>query len=83
MDNFDRNWVLSTTKAVNVLKVILETSGLDANKLPATGCSEYHPIASNNTEKGRALNRGVDSVIEAVSEEIAGKQEQKSDTDKR
>ncbi|MGF7141704.1 chemotaxis protein MotB [Anaerotaenia torta] len=81
-DNFDSNWELSTTRAVNVLRVILETSGLDANKLSATGYSEYHPIASNKTEKGRALNRRVDFVIETVSEEIAGKQEQKSDADK-
>ncbi|WP_455717037.1 OmpA family protein [Anaerosporobacter sp.] len=63
---FDSNWELSTTRAVNVLRWLLEESELDPKKLSAVGYSEFYPIANNKTEAGRAKNRRVDFFIEAV-----------------
>lgn len=34
------------------------------DKLSAVAYGEYHPIATNDTEEGRAANRRVDFVIE-------------------
>lgn len=63
---YDSNWELSTSRAVNVLKWLLEISALDPQKFSAVGYSEYYPIAENDTEKGRAKNRRVDFFIEAA-----------------
>jgi chemotaxis protein MotB len=32
-------------------------------RLAAAGYAEFHPVASNSTEEGRAMNRRVDIVI--------------------
>ena len=61
---FKSNWELSTSRAVNVLKQLIEISPLKPEKFSAVGYSEFHPIADNNTAAGRAQNRRVDFVIE-------------------
>ncbi len=61
---FASNWELSTARAVNVLKRLLEISSLGSKKFSAVGYSEFYPIADNETEAGRAQNRRVDFVIE-------------------
>lgn len=65
---FDSNWELSTSRAVNVLRRMLEISGLDPGKFSAVGYGEFHPIADNQTEEGRSQNRRVDFIIETVSD---------------
>jgi chemotaxis protein MotB len=52
------NWELSSARAVTVAKTLIEY-GLNPKKVMATGRSEYDPIASNQTEEGRAKNRRV------------------------
>lgn len=61
---FDTNWELSTSRAVNVLKRILELSDLDPEKVSAVGYAEFQPIADNDTEEGKYKNRRVDFIIE-------------------
>ena len=63
---FKSNWELSTSRAVNVLKQLVEDSPLGPTKFSAVGYSEFHPIADNTTDDGRALNRRVDFIIETV-----------------
>ncbi len=65
---FASNWELSTARAVNVLKRLLEISSLGSQKFSAVGYSEFYPIADNDTEAGRAQNRRVDFVIETGNE---------------
>lgn len=65
-NQFDSNWELSTSRAVNVLRWLLEKSDLDPKKLSAVGYSEFYPIANNKTESGKAKNRRVDFFIEAA-----------------
>ena len=60
---FPSNWELSTTRAVNVVKYLIEVNGINAYRLSASGYSDQHPVADNNTAEGRQKNRRVDMVI--------------------
>lgn len=62
---YDSNWELSTSRAVNVLRKVLEISGLEAKKFSAIGYSEFYPVEDNSTQEGRARNRRVDFFIES------------------
>jgi chemotaxis protein MotB len=57
------NWELSTSRATSVLHYLLADPNLSPQKFSATGFGEYRPIASNEKEPGRSLNRRVDIVI--------------------
>ena len=61
---FPSNWELSTTRAVNILRYLLEKGELPADKLAAVGCSKYHPVASNAVSEGRQRNRRVEFYFE-------------------
>jgi chemotaxis protein MotB len=58
---FPSNWELSVLRATNVVHIML--GKIDSDRLSATGFGEYRPVAKNDTEVGRALNRRVDLVI--------------------
>jgi chemotaxis protein MotB len=60
---FPSNWELSTTRAVNVIKYFIEKHRFSPYTLSAAGYGEYRPIAPNDTEKHRALNRRVDLIV--------------------
>ena len=63
---FQSNWDLSTSRAVSVLQYCIENSALSPMKYAASGYGEYHPIAENTTEEGKAKNRRVDFVIHST-----------------
>jgi chemotaxis protein MotB len=56
---FVDNWELSAARAISVLKE-LQNDGVDPSRMFAAGYGQYHPIATNATEKGRAKNRRVE-----------------------
>jgi chemotaxis protein MotB len=60
---FPSNWELSTSRATEIVRVLVVRDGFDAAYLSAAGYAEYHPIASNRTAEGRGMNRRVDIVI--------------------
>ncbi|TZE83347.1 OmpA/MotB family protein [Calorimonas adulescens] len=62
-EKFPSNWELSTARATNVVKYFIENVGMDPSTLSAAGYGEYHPVADNQTEEGRAKNRRVDIII--------------------
>jgi len=57
------NWNLSTDRAVEVLKLMIEEHELPSDRVGAVGYGEYHPLATNDTPEGRARNRRVDIVV--------------------
>jgi chemotaxis protein MotB len=63
---FASNWELSTARATEVVKVLVENHGLSADRLSAASYAEFHPVAGNDSAKGRQLNRRVDIVILAA-----------------
>jgi chemotaxis protein MotB len=60
---FSSNWELSTARATALVRTLVEQHGIPATRLSAAGYAEFHPSASNDTAKGRQLNRRVDLVI--------------------
>ncbi len=60
---FASNWELSTARATALVRTLVEQHGISADRLSAAGYAEFHPVASNDTAKGRQLNRRVDLVI--------------------
>lgn len=60
---FPSNWELSTCRAVNVVKYMIEKHNFSPYILSAAGYGEYRPIAPNDSAKNRALNRRVDIII--------------------
>jgi chemotaxis protein MotB len=60
---YPTNWELSAARATNVARYLQETIGIDPTVLSATGYGEYHPVASNDTEEGRARNRRIEIVL--------------------
>jgi len=60
---FPSNWELSAVRATTVLRFFIE-QGIDPVRMSATGYSDLSPIATNDTEQGRAQNRRVEFVLE-------------------
>jgi len=60
---FPSNWELSTTRAGSVVRFLI-SQGVDENRLEASGYASLHPVASNATAVGRALNRRVEVLIQ-------------------
>ncbi|OZB89999.1 flagellar motor protein MotB [Paenibacillus sp. XY044] len=57
------NWDLSSNRALNFLKILLTNKQLDPAKFTSTAFGEFRPVASNDTEAGRAKNRRVEVSI--------------------
>jgi hypothetical protein len=56
------NMKLSQDRAQSVVQALVRTHGLDAARLKAYGDGPYAPVASNDSEDGRAKNRRVELV---------------------
>ena len=59
---FQSNWELSTARAVNVARFMID-QGLNAERISAAGYAETQPVASNSTPEGRAQNRRIEIVL--------------------
>ena len=60
---FDSNWELSSARATRIARIFLATKSIAPEHLSAAGYAEFHPVASNSTDAGRAENRRVDLVV--------------------
>ncbi|MBN1621244.1 MAG: OmpA family protein [Endomicrobiales bacterium] len=60
---FPSNWELSTARATNTTRFLIEELKFNPKRLSSAGYGEYQPIASNATINGRAENRRVDIVV--------------------
>ncbi|HEY5513870.1 MAG TPA: OmpA family protein [Geomonas sp.] len=59
---YPTNWELSAARAINVAKY-LQLQGIDPALLSAVAYGELKPVASNDTEEGRAKNRRIEIVL--------------------
>ena len=51
------NWDLSVKRATSVVRVLQDEFGVAPERMTAAGRSYYIPVATNDTEEGRAQNR--------------------------
>ncbi len=58
----DYNLDLSRRRAAAVVRELTSTYGIAADRLSSFGCGFYAPVASNDTEDGKAKNRRVELV---------------------
>jgi chemotaxis protein MotB len=63
---FPSNWELSTHRAVSLVRCFIETHHLGPDRFTVAGYGEHAPIAANDTEAGRRLNRRVDVIIKPL-----------------
>jgi len=61
---FPNNWALSAERAVTVV-TLFQADKVPGGQMSAQGYGEFSPVASNDTEDGRAKNRRVVIVIHA------------------
>lgn len=57
------NWDLSTARAVNVLRYLVDKGKCSPKRLSAAGFGEFQPIFPNDTPEHRAKNRRVEFVF--------------------
>jgi chemotaxis protein MotB len=60
---FRSNWQLSTARSIALLEILVERFGVPPRRLAVAGYAETAPVASNESEQGRARNRRVDIII--------------------
>jgi chemotaxis protein MotB len=60
---FHSNWELSTARATSVIAFLVNTAGIDPQRLSAAGYGQFKPRSANDNEAARARNRRVDLVI--------------------
>ena len=60
---FPSNWELSTARATNIVKYLINNCGYSPNRLSAVGYGEFAPVADNDNVKNKAKNRRVDIII--------------------
>lgn len=60
---YPSNWELSTRRATNVVRFLIDECNLKEDHLTAAGNAEFKPIAPNDTEYNRQKNRRIDIVI--------------------
>lgn len=66
---FASNWELSTARAVEVTKLLVE-GGMDPKTLSAAGYGEFAPVADNTSDDGRAKNRRIEIALVPNIEEM-------------
>jgi chemotaxis protein MotB len=60
---FDSNWELSSARATRIARLFIDLKAIPPDRISAAGYAEFHPLAGNDTAKGRAENRRVDLVV--------------------
>jgi chemotaxis protein MotB len=60
---YPSNWELSTARAVNVVRYLVEQDHLTPMRISAAGYGQYHPRTDNGTPEARQQNRRVDIVL--------------------
>jgi chemotaxis protein MotB len=66
--NLPSNWELSAARASNIIKYLIEKHKFPPQRLSVAAYGDSNPIASNETEEGRAKNRRIDIVVMSVRE---------------
>lgn len=61
--SFKDNLALASERANNVMRLLINQSGIQPTRVASRSNGEYRPIADNSTEGGKSKNRRVDILI--------------------
>ena len=62
-EKYATNWELSTARAISVMNYMAKNFKLDQSIMSVRGYGSFRPLASNDTDQGKAKNRRVVIVI--------------------
>lgn len=65
---YSSNWELSAARAVRVTEMLTK-HGVSPQRVAAAGYSEFDPIATNGSDKGRQKNRRIEIILEPQVEQ--------------
>ena len=65
------NWDLSTKRATAIVQILNENEAINPESLTAAGRGEFAPIATNETNEGKARNRRIEVVLTPKLDEIS------------
>ncbi len=60
---YKTNWELSAVRSLAIIHYVSQHKGANPARLGAVGYGEFRPVADNDTEENRMLNRRVEIVI--------------------
>lgn len=63
---FPSNWELSSARATSFMRALLTNDALNPGQFTLASYGEYKPIATNDTDAGRAKNRRVEVLIKPL-----------------
>ena len=58
-EKFKSNWHLSSSRAINIVKLLIE-NGISSNRLVAAGFGEHSPLIDENSEDAYKKNRRIE-----------------------
>jgi chemotaxis protein MotB len=62
-DRYPTNWELSAARAITVVRFLEEKAGVPGERLVAAAHSQYEPLATNKSTRGRARNRRIEILL--------------------
>jgi chemotaxis protein MotB len=65
------NWDLSAKRATAIVNILRENNTINPKNLTAAGRGEYAPIATNDTNEGKAKNRRIEVILTPKLDEIS------------
>lgn len=63
LGTYKTNWELSAIRSIAIVHYVSQHKGANPARLGAVGYGEFRPVADNETEENRMLNRRVEIVI--------------------
>ncbi len=81
-DRFPSNWELSSQRAIEVVRLMVE-AGVPPTMLSAAGQAEFDPLVENDSDSNKATNRRVEIVFMPKIDELPGFEAAKKDGKKK
>ena len=66
---YPSNWELSTARATEVVRRLIEQAAVAPARLRVAGRADTEPVASNETEDGRRRNRRIEIILLPAGED--------------
>ena len=73
-EEFPSNWELSTKRAVNIVRYLIEKRGFPVERLSAEGFGQHHPLVPNAVPGERSKNRRIEIYIERGIKSFPGRE---------